>query len=275
MKLADRKLERIKGFKIVAEQFISSLLMTNNTMLVASHSGGIYKYHADTISRWTSQVNRDFAQRKIDKALNMNDSVAVISLNTDGIVATNTKGDVLLHLNKANGLVDNTVTNLYVDDNQNLWLTTLNGISFVKLFKPYSTLSATSGITGIAYSSVVDQHTLYLGTSEGLFAKDLSVKQRQEQFKKVDEIAGLVWHVSAYNNTVFCGHVSSAFVVKDRIVEKITDHGTWIFLPLSNTNYMLVGTYAGLEIWENKNDRWLFRNAVKGRRRSQARGRRR
>jgi ligand-binding sensor domain-containing protein len=265
MLITDGKLEHMKGFKVVAEQFVSSMLSCRETLLVASHAAGIFEYAGDTISLWNTPVNNMFASSKIDKAMVLKDSTIIFSTNTNGIVVTNRQGEVLLHLNKNRGLVDNTITNLYIDDNQNLWLTTLNGISFVQLLKPCTTLSSTSGITGIAYSSVVDKGKLYLGTSDGLFIKDISEKQQHlEPFKKVNDISGLVWNVSAFENVIFCGHISSSFVIKAGKINKITNRGTWIFLPLSQTNYMLVGTYAGLEIWENNKGNWQFRNQVKG-----------
>jgi hypothetical protein len=265
MRINNGELERVKGFKVVAEQFVSSMLSCKETILVASHSTGLYQYANDTISRWHVPVNNMFASSKIDKGLVLKDSIIILSTNTNGVLVTNLRGEVLLHLNKSHGLTDNTVTNLYIDENQNLWLSTLNGISFVQLFKPYTTLALMSGVAGIAYSSGTDNGKLYLGTSEGLFVKDVSAEEQHlAPFKKIEEVAGVVWNVTAHDNTIFCGHISAGFVISNGKISKITNRGTWIFLPLSHTSYMLVGTYAGLEIWEKIKGNWQFRNQIKG-----------
>jgi len=66
------------------------------------------------------------------------------------------------------------------------------------------------------------------------------------------------------NNTLFCGHNSGTFIIKNDRAELISDiQGTWNIKQINN-NKLLQGNYDGLYVIEKRNGRWEFKNKIEG-----------
>ena len=71
------------------------------------------------------------------------------------------------HLNKENGLNNNTVLALAEDRDGNLWLGLDNGISIVNRSSAFLEFNDPGGRLGVVYAAVVSGEQLYLGTNQG------------------------------------------------------------------------------------------------------------
>ncbi|MEJ2112529.1 MAG: triple tyrosine motif-containing protein, partial [Flavobacteriaceae bacterium] len=133
----------------------------------------------------------------------------------------------------------------------------------INIKSPFTVYNDKIGTIGTVYSSKVYKDILYLGTNQGLFYKPLS---SNDIFKFVNGTQGQVWCLVEINNTLFCGHNTGTFIVKDTKAEKIANiKGTWNIKLLDlQDNLLIQGNYNGLNILENKNGKWIFRNKIEG-----------
>ncbi|MGE5340342.1 MAG: ATP-binding protein [Candidatus Omnitrophota bacterium] len=69
---------------------------------------------------------------------------------TGGMAIMGTDGRLIGIINKASGLIDNAIWDVYEDDNRNLWVATNNGIAYVETGCPITRFDDAAGLTGYA-----------------------------------------------------------------------------------------------------------------------------
>jgi DNA-binding CsgD family transcriptional regulator len=179
------------------------------------------------------------------------------------LIYLNEKGDLLYHIDQNKGLFNNTVLSLFEDVDNNIWLGLDNGISYINTKSPFREYTDEKGILGSVYTSAINAGNLYLGTNQGLFYKNLKSK---DGFSFIRGTQGQVWSLKVIDQTLFCGHHSGTFTIKDNQVEKISNiRGTWNITKLNNSsNLLLQGNYDGLYVLEKSNNNWQLKNKIEG-----------
>ena len=165
-------------------------------------------------------------------------------------------------IDQSRGLGNNTVLSLFEDKVGNVWLGLDRGISNVN-FSTQLRVYSDVGLLGTVYASLLDRDILYLGTNQGLFYKNLNFNRG---FELIQGTEGQVWFLKKLKNTIFCGHHTGTFTVKNKKIEHIfRDEGTWQIKEIENfPNLLIQGNYEGLSILEYKSNRWQTRNKLEG-----------
>lgn len=186
---------------------------------------------------------------------------SVIGTVSDGIFILNPDYSVQFHITQALGLSNNTALSLFEDHDKNVWVGLDNGINCINLQSPVKSYSDRSGLLGTVYTSELYQGILYVGTNQGLFCKKWN---SGESFRFVAGTKGQVWNLFAYAGSLFCGHDSGTFLIKDAFAIPIfSQSGTWKFAAVpNNPNLLLQGNYYGLSVLEKTNTGWRFRNKI-------------
>jgi hypothetical protein len=260
----DNQIQKVPHSEYFNDKFINGITHLGNKLLISTSEEGLVLFDGHTVERWDSELNdvlRSFNPTKIENIAN---KYIVTSTELNGVIITDTGGNILYHFNKSNGLASNTISGFLIDRNDILWLTSYNGISFIPLFKQVSYIGHHAGVTGLAYSSAVYNNRLYLATSEGLFWKQLVPYTPQAKFQRVSEIHGLVWSLKVIDNKLFCGQAISAIVIENDKLQPIYHEGTWMFHATKDRNRILMGTYSGLHIIEKINGVWSHRKKIAG-----------
>ncbi len=243
---------------------ITSIIAYKKDLLCAT-SQGLYIYDGNSFSEWNLHLKAIFNQG-FSRIAKTSDNRLIFSVKQNGIIITDIHGNILSSLNKSSGLITNSISGIYLDKEENLWLNSNSGISYVPLSDEISFINDFLGITGTPYSSALYDDYMYLSTSDGLFRKKISsnINNIRQQFEKVNGINGVVWNLFVYDDKLFCGQANAAYIIDGQEVKKIHNQGTWLFHPIEGLNLMLIGTYKGLAILEKKNQSWIYRNAIKG-----------
>jgi len=122
-----------------------------------------------------------------------NKNIAIGTKNK-GIVIIDRNGSIISIIDKQNGLFDNKINALFVDEFNSLWAAFGNGIARIETPSAYSYFDYNSGIQGYVNSIVRFNGSLYIGTSEGVFIqktwKEITV-QSQKNEKQFEKIAGI------------------------------------------------------------------------------------
>jgi hypothetical protein len=262
MRFAGKKFTVVKWGSYFKDFFISAIIeLSEHQFLVSVNNKGIFLVNGNKVSSWFGEVNKAFSKSGLDKMVIQDNKYIVISSLLSGIFVTALNGDIIYHIQKDNGLLGNNVTGTYIDKENNLWVTLINGITYIPLFKPFTFVNERLKVTGIAYSSASIDEQLYLSTSEGIFFTPLM--SNNPVFKK-EEIPGLTWSLDRIDNLIFAGNVSGGYTLGNKQIKKITNSGTWLYLPIQNMEAILSGTYYGLEVFVKQNNNWVFKNKVKG-----------
>src|SRR5258708_1353766 len=101
----------------------SSFLTTVNT--------GLFILYKDTITPFRFAGPDPFFKERILTAIPVNKDWIAVGTNLDGAYIINKKGEIIENLSRKEGLQNNTVLNLFLDKNNNLWLGSHTGIDFI------------------------------------------------------------------------------------------------------------------------------------------------
>lgn len=247
------------------------LPLTNGDLLIGTSNEGLFKLdkNSKSVSYWNTSINKKIIENTLYSGLKLKDGNIAFGSVSNGIYLCHENGVELQHLNRFKGLQNNTILSIMEDKHSNLWLGLDNGIDYLEVSSPISVLNFNFNIE-TAYASIVYNDILYVGTNQGLYAKEYSkiknMNLNEEGFKLVKGTEGQVWSLQIVDNTLFCGHNFGCYVINNFEASRISDkRGFWSFLqPAKMDNIILAGTYTGLVRLQKKNGKWTFLDEVKG-----------
>jgi len=242
--------------------------LNDNELLIGTSKKGIFRFNGTTVIPWKSKINEQLKKYQLYSAIRLKNNYFAFGTIQNGIIVTDTMGNLVFEMNKERGLQNNTVLGIGQDYKGNIWLCLDSGISVIEFNSPISYFQNYFDI-GTGYASAKFGDLIYLGTNQGLFyikQKDFSNPSKSKSdFKLIEGTDGQVWNLSVIDNTLFCGHNNGVFQVQgDKAIKISSIPGTWNFLKINNTGFILVGSYSGLSILENRGGFWQFRNKIKG-----------
>jgi hypothetical protein len=257
------KIEKAPNAEMFNGRYINAITHIGDKLLVSTSEEGLFLYDGHKAIRWETEINQKLRSYNPTKIKNLDEKYLVITTELNGIIVTDLNGKILLQINKENGLAGNTASGFLIDKDKNLWVTLYNGIAYIPLFKQISYIGNYAGVSGIPYCSAIYDDKLYLATAEGLFWRSIH-NNKDEKFKRVAGINGLVWNLNVIDNKLFCGQAITAYVIDHDRIETLYNEGTWLFRLMKQKDKMLMGTYSGLHILKKENGKWRFEKKIKG-----------
>jgi DNA-binding CsgD family transcriptional regulator len=269
MQYRDGRINAVPGGDyFIGTQIWSVLPLNNSEVIIGTTTKGIYRYNGRTVIPWGSKINEQLKKHQLYSAKRLKNNYFAFGTIQNGLIVTDTAGNLIFEMNKERGLQNNTVLGIGQDYKGNIWLCLDNGISVIEFDSPISYFEKYFDI-GTGYTSAKFGDNIYLGTNQGLFyikEKDfINPSKTKSDFRLIEGTEGQVWNLSVIDNTLFCGHNNGIFQVKGERAIKISDvPGTWNFLKINNAGFILAGSYTGLSVLENNGGLWHLRNRIKG-----------
>jgi DNA-binding CsgD family transcriptional regulator len=240
--------------------------------LVGTSQNGIFILDHNSIRPWTTYINSRLIDEQIYTALELSDNQIAIGTVQNGLFIIDMDGKIIQHMNRNKGLQNNTILSLFEDSQNNLWLGLNNGIDLLEISSPISILNYSYNIE-TAYSSIVHDDILYIGTNQGLYAKPFkqigSNYITEKGFELVESTKGQVWRLEVFDDQLFCGHNFGTFLINGFKARQVTNvPGGWDYISIpENPNAILAGTYAGLLLFtrdEGSTATWKLAGLVDG-----------
>ncbi|MGM0580401.1 MAG: two-component regulator propeller domain-containing protein [Bacteroidota bacterium] len=238
---------------------ISGILeINNNQLLISTLKSGIFLKSGNSITEWNKDNQEIFKASNINQMIRLKNGEIAIGTQNEGLFILNSRGNINMHLNKGKGIENRTVLSLYEDIQGNLWLGHNNGISSVALNSPFEHLNEQTGLPGTGYDALLLKDTLYLGTNNGLYYKN--IHQKNTTFQKIANTTGQVYNIEQHHNSIVMGHHSGTFSIKNGSAENLSSTpGTWTFIDLKKyPNYVIQGNYKGLSLFKKTNNGLQF-----------------
>ena len=269
MQYQDGKVKSVPGGDyFIGTQIWSILPVNDDEVLIGTNTKGIFRYNGRQVMPWASKINEQLKKYQLYSAKKLNNNYFAFGTIQNGLLVSDTAGNLIFEMNKERGLQNNTILGIGQDSKGNIWLCFDNGIAMIEFDSPISFFQKYFDI-GTGYASAKFGDNIYLGTNQGLFyIKELDFidpSKTKSNFKLIEGTEGQVWNLSVIENTLFCGHNNGAFQIQgDKAIKISTIPGTWNFLKINNTGLILVGSYTGLSVLENHSGMWRLRNRIKG-----------
>lgn len=225
----------------------------NDKIFIATENHGIYQYSKNTLTVWETNCDNFLKQNQISSVSYSNKQGLLIGTDLGGIVKINAEGNATIHLNKRNGLHNNSISCSEFDEFGNLWLGLYNGIDEVNLNQSLYKFYPDNELQGPIYDVDRWEGKLFFSTSNGLFYIDEKEYYNpivKTPFILVHGTADQTWSTDVIKGHLYCNHHNGVFKVNlDLTTTQLTKTGAWKFEGLENGNYAL-GHYSGVSIFK-------------------------
>ncbi|MEJ2113693.1 MAG: LuxR C-terminal-related transcriptional regulator [Flavobacteriaceae bacterium] len=257
--LDGNQLSQIIIAPLLIDKKIISIVEYDDKLLMATALNGCFVYDGSNFTPWKSEINGLIQHHQLNSFTLLSNGKMVFGTIKNGVYVTGKYGNVIYHINKENGLINNTVLGQGVDHtNLKLWIGLDNGIAYVDLNSHHTFYNDYSGKLGAIYDIILYKDIIYIVSNTGLFYID---ENNQLQF--VEGSQGQVWDLTEIDGELLCGHNNGTFIIKDNKLEKISNFtGGWTIKKQPekmNTYYQ--GTYAGLVNFKNNVNSWEVSHA--------------
>jgi ligand-binding sensor domain-containing protein/DNA-binding CsgD family transcriptional regulator len=245
------RFEPIIGTKLVPE--LVAVLENGVDDLYFSRTGTIY--NSGNFKKPFKDYSKEFGST--NSVIRLNNGHYAVGTQNNGLFILNSNFSIKHHFTKNNGLSDRTVKSVYEDNFNNLWIALNNGIDYLKMSLPFSLLNEEVGVEGTGYTAHNFNESIYLGTSNGVFAQNFVQESKSSsKYEFIQGSEGQVYNFSQINNELILNHHQGAFVIKDNELDKFHDIGSWKFVKTTDPELILGGDYQGIRYFKKINGKW-------------------
>ncbi len=258
----------IPGSEIFAEQKIHALIdFGQKEKWICTANDGIFLFDGDHFTPMENQISGYLKEATCNAGLSVNDSLLAFGTILRGLVLCDRSGRILEKFDYSNGLNNNTVLSLYLDEGKGLWAGLDDGANYLDTFSPVAFYENSNGDLGTIYTVIRDRDHLLLGTNHGLFATDIEKVDGSYRFTNLQIIPGTqgqVWKLSQYDGQILCGHNDGTFLVDGLKAVRISDvTGGWSVRQFGE--HLVQGTYTGIVSFKRGSEgKWKFSARVGG-----------
>ncbi|MFD1144116.1 triple tyrosine motif-containing protein [Larkinella insperata] len=258
----------LPGTASLATTAVHAILpLGSDGLLIGTHDHGLFSYRNGRLARFQHAASQLLQRYQCNKGLALPDGRYAFGTILNGIVVTDTTGAILYSANQREGLQNNTVLSLTLDQRENLWAGLDDGIDAISFSYPLKYYSDPNGQLGTPYDAVLYHNKLYLGTNHGVYWSDF-LPSGMPVYHLVEGSQGQVWDLTVLDDQLLCGHNSGTYrIAADGGWERLSQQaGGWRLHPLaSRPGLALQGTYTGLCVYQRDgNGRWQFSHTVSG-----------
>ena len=241
----------------------SILPIHKDSLLITTLKHGLFILTGSGIKKLQSANNLLFQDERIYAATKINDDWIALATNNKGVFIIDLNGNIIQSFSKTDGLQNNNVLSIFLDNQSNLWLGLDNGVDLITYNSAIKQINPLLQ-DGSGYTATIFNNKLFVGTSNGLYSvgleqnNDLSFSKGN--FVPVNNAKGQIWGLSIINNQLLLGNHEGAFVIKENTAIPLEIYpGYWNFLPVSPTfptSQMIAGNYSGLTIFDFKGNQF-------------------
>lgn len=248
---------------------MSMLPYGKEEILIATSKSGLFIMDAQgKIRIWTNQAQAQLKQAQLNNGIAIDPYHFAFGTILDGIFILDQGGELVQHLNKQQGLQNNTVLSIDVDPQQNIWVGLDNGLDRIEINAPFSFYTDKSGKIGTVYAAIIYDGKIYLGTNQGLYFAPWNPDGPFQtlHFTLIPGSQGQVWELNEWNGELICGHNEGTYKVKGQQFIPISNiTGGWITKSIPGyADGLLQGTYTGLVKYQRQNSAWQLAKKLEG-----------
>ncbi len=238
--------------------------LNKDSSLLVTQLSGLFILAGNAITAFNSPAISQISQQHISTACLAGNENVALGTSQQGIYVINKSGELIQSLSNEDGVQNNNILSVFLDNDHNIWLAMDNGIDMVAYNNAVRHIYIPGHSEAAGYSAALYKNKLYIGTSNGLYFAPLIGKEdisyTASPIKLVDNSRGQVWNLSQVNDKLLMGHNEGAFVINDenqRAERLSTTRGYWNFQPYGTTTpapLMVAGTYNGLSFYNYANN---------------------
>ncbi|MDD2634499.1 MAG: adenylate/guanylate cyclase domain-containing protein, partial [Bacteroidales bacterium] len=242
------------------------ILNDNDFIIKPKNNKGFLIYKDSQLSELNTEADEFISSNGYRIGRLLNNNSLIIGTQHGGVVCVNLAGDFIYSISRDNGLMDNQITDIFVDSRGDVWLTTFNGITLVEVNSNLSFFESSFGFNGAVITIARSNGVLYLGTASGVYRyysgniydKNRNVFDFRRRFEKVSGIRAMCWQLIEIEDCFYALTNKGIYLIKDKSARLVIKGSFNSSLKLSYfQNKYLFGSSEGLliaDVNENKID---------------------
>lgn len=244
----DEKFKPITQWNLLKNNVIHSVEKLNNQLYIFTQKEGVFMVENDKIYPWNHQINSKLKTELILTAKKIDNQRLAIGTASNGVYILDFKTNTTTNINRNNALKNNSVLNISLDKENDLWLGLDNGLSHIEINSPFLTFTDNSGFLGSVYSVAPFQEGYLLGSNHGVFS------YINNQLKFINNTQGQVWNINKIDNQYVIGHNDGTFLFDGSSIKKInTINGGWYLLKSNFSDTYFQANYSGIVFYKSSN----------------------
>ncbi|MDP2874940.1 MAG: hypothetical protein Q8O00_02075, partial [Holophaga sp.] len=276
LELKSGQLVLVEGGEIFQDDRVFCMLPRGaGEILVGSQLGGFQVYRPWELppERFVkapgfSDLEKILKPQKVSICDLLPDGRIVLGTTQSGLYILSPNGKIQYHLDKAQGLQDNSVYYVYVDHWGNVVACLNVGISMVEVSTPFTFVDGRLGISGSGNAAFWhpgrhpgEKDQLVCGTSQGLFLRDAG----DLGFRKVPG-SQETWAIRKAQGVLLVCHSDGVAELKGGQLKPILSGRICISMvsPRNRPDLVLVGTLNGITVLEFTRGAWHVKGEVAG-----------
>ncbi len=242
---------------LAGRSLVSAIKLSESESLWFTRSDGIFRFDGTRSRPFARSLTTRLAKDGITTVQLLRDGVLAIGTDLGGLYLVDSRsGKEILQIDVDKGLISRTVYDLHEDRTGALWLSMNNAIVKISWSYPFSFINEEIGLPGTGYTALAVGHTLYLGTSNGLYTTDIS-QGSVDRVTRINGINGQINYLQEINGHVLISAHEGAFVLEGGQVRAIDQStGWWGFVALEDPNKLIAGAYDGLGLFAKADGQW-------------------
>ncbi|MDI9363315.1 MAG: triple tyrosine motif-containing protein [Flavobacterium sp.] len=255
-------------------EITSIVPLKNDSLLISTLQNGFFTFRNGNITKNELFSKQDILQSHIYSFERINNNQFVVATTSQGCYIINENGQIIQHISLTEGLQNNNVLSVFIDNDKNIWTGLNNGISHIAFNSAIKYIKPGQPNELSGYSAHIFNNKLFIATSDGTYSvpifseanNDLSFSKGH--FSLVQNTDGQGWRLAEINHQLLLGHHKGFFQIENNIAKQMTfDAGFWSFVPLSlvyPSKFVIAGSYAGLSMLEYNDNKLIKTLDMKG-----------
>ena len=238
--------------------------LDGGTLLIGTSVNGLFIYDGVSIKPFLAQYHDYFVQNNVNRGYVTQDGYIILGTVLDGVIIFSGSGDILYSMNKGNGMLNNTVLGLDVDQEENIWVALDQGVDYISFDIDPSYEIHEFEHVGAVYSLAVHDGYIYLCTNQGVFFRPEGIADAD--FELIEGTQGQAWNCGVFDGELLVGHNLGTFQIMGENAVRISDIGggmSFVRNP-ADPGLLIHSTYTSLAVLENENGTWGLNRRING-----------
>lgn len=259
----DQKFVEHPDFELFKDIEVQDIISINSKdfIIKPQNEKGFLYYKNSELKPLYTEADNFIETNSYSVAKLLHDNFLIIGTDHGGLVCVDLDGKYQYSISMDNGLRDNQITDIFIDNKSMVWATTFNGISLVEANSDLSFFDSAFGFNGAVVSVKRYKGVLYVGTSSGVYRyhkgniydSERNIFDFRKRFDKVEDIRAICWQLLELNGKLCAITSDGVYQIKEleSIVLLEGSFNSTLKLSFFPNNY-LFGTTNGLLIAEIK-----------------------
>ena len=228
---------------------INGIVSQNNQWIFATEADGLFSVDLQRVRPFHTAIDAALVKEQVNKIVALSNGYLAIGTIANGLYIIGQDGQLIYHLNKERGLLNNTVLSLFEDRQHNLWVGLDDGICMVQLQHPLRFWRDFEGKLGAPYAAAIMDDKLYVGSNQGLYTRAWKTIPSAD-FELMPGTQGQIWDLLVADKKLFCGHNQGLWQIKEHAIQALTPSSGVYDLVVEQVDplVLVAGTYNGITV---------------------------